>query len=382
MIGASLITLLVIPIIVEAAHAPLILPLVASQKEILTKVTLLYGDNTQRQPTEHIAVFHISCDGDDGNHWTFGDRTDSFVWSFSGNRPNIVTSIPNVSLDSEWRRLNKDIYFCMSSPILPDTHFAKLMEKFETKVVSFWMDTAIPYEINDNNYNRIVGEMVIGGSNPARYVPGTTKSIRLKTLSALNTIQDEWVANSYSKMSIGGQPAPETVHLSINTVGEWSSVSGAVYDLIFGAVGPADDGVFDCRDADKIKSVDIDQLHIDSKMLYIQRHDGSCLITIEKVGFHYDFQLFVGNDILRHFHFAVSFDAEQGDFAHFSTRKDANYPATFQQNSKKRPISQSQNIEQSQKKTALNPGTSRFKTDTVEPSVDESRNIHPISVPK
>lgn len=307
---------------------PIIMPLVYTPQFYATRVFVTYGESTSRFPTQHAALLDASCETDDGSFGFVDDRSDKVIWGGlgfrrrSGNRPDGVTSITGQALEYYTRIDHSAIRFCIRSPWNQETYFGKLMEKFTKKVVSFWADTSLHFYDTEPHEYLITGEMVVGGVNPKRFVAGSTKSFELRPIHASEDVSKRWVSKNSVQLRIGDEVYPHPINVGIWLGESESLVAPLIYDRIFSEVHFADEDIFPCFQASRVKPLVVGNLEIPAKMLYVFDKNGWCTVTIKKFILDDTFLFEMGIDLLRQFHLAISFDHNGSSFAHVSTRVD------------------------------------------------------------
>lgn len=376
MISNQRLTLLIFTVLLNRVQGtrsgetePLILPLLAVEYAYATRVFVTYGD-TDRHPSSHLAYLYSQC-GNDDYVWESGERTDKVLWNgigfstTSGNRPNSVTFIESQALDSSVRAEYQELFFCWKSPSIRGTHFERLMSGFTDKTIAFWSDLSVrddlhhrfqsivthptlPGETNPNT-NLIVGEMTVGGVNRRRFVQGSTVSIRLKSLHPQdpNDMPHGWESLEPVSIKIGRINIQQQyiVKFNIDYHNSEAIVTPMIFELLFQDIPSLDQyQIFNCEDASYINSLDIGPWHIEPHMMYRKSSEGYCFLVFQEGVLPGPLSIMVDVFLLRHFHFAVTFDAERGDFVRLSTRletQDEKQSKTAQSN----PNAQSQNIE-------------------------------------
>ena len=309
--------------------------------------TMLYRSN-RHSATKAVATLSLHCSTDevDSESNIPGEKTLVLgQWDYRNMEPTAAITFTNNEEPIFSHFLNM-YSFCVKTIARYDTLLARLLKKFDKKMVSFWWDSKTPLYGGEAPINAI-GEVALGGTNPARFVADTEVRIKVDPLNNSPFAKTFWVPTQQLPVRIGNKATNKRHKLSIDIKG-FSSIPTEVYDAITAQLRserafsiaslkflPAEIAqkvglysdfkdsieVFDCKDASKLLPLHIGPLKITPKMLYERVTGNQCRITLRK-NMHSTLQnnIEIGIDLIRHFYFSINFDADNGDSVVFATR--------------------------------------------------------------
>lgn len=220
---------------------------------------------------------------------------------------------------------------CIKSLSNTQDPFKNLMDKFGTKVVSFWFSGT--YATSTNSPSAVIGEMGIGNPNLKRISPGNQVKITLVSLRDPRMVPHIWQSRDMIELKIN-QDVPEMNGRCFMTFDYGSHPFGLpanVFDTIVDGLRRADMPAtpaspaisadqqhhdspiksFVCQDAENLPDLHFGSLIVNKRQLYVVR-DEVCILKIYPAapmpgGLC---QYLFGSLILRSFHVTVDYDQE------------------------------------------------------------------------
>ena len=332
-----------------APRSPIVFPLMYSSSQPFIKGWLTSAAGSQA-PTPFYGLMRTTCVND-------GVSTDPIkqgqqvLWGATSAEP-VTTSVRN---NLFYREDPKLATMCFKSPSVEGSAFSQLIKKAPNPVISYWWDTSIPFGSKQAE-DQVYGEMTIGGSNPSRFDASKSKKFRLVALSTDNIMDQEWTAQEAETVKIGTDGREKSAEITfspsslvtllppdlyssfvapLNQQGPTSRVGSVDQNLQKRARKPP--VIFDCTDMRKLQPLFLGTIKIAPSKMVVQKGDGKCSVTVKSDTYINPDGVILGNDVLRHFHVAVTFNPN-GDVLELSARTDGEppqAPATPQQPKRK-----------------------------------------------
>ena len=269
--------------------------------------------------------------------------------SWSYNRPSTDRPSSIITFDEgETAHTYSGMFpFCIRRIDEYDTLLKRLLRKYNNKMISFWFDLTTPIN-GEEMTTHPIGEMTVGGMNPARFT-GTATKIKIAMDMPSNYPSSFWIPERPLAISVGNKrfnrplkvmfdleddnvvpydlfdaiTAPLKAELKY-TVGLMKGMPRDTNKKIMSYLDldkPID--VFDCKDSSKLLPLRVGPITITPQMMYKKISDEKCTISLVRSdipGFNDD--LVIGMDIISQFYFSIQYDSQNGDSILFSTRKE------------------------------------------------------------
>ena len=244
---------------------------------------------------------------------------------------------------------NERPMFCVGA-INHDSHLARILRRFDKKMVSFWWDSTTElYRYHGTSHP--IAELAIGGVNPSRFVPSTEMRVKLAPVDDGDDAVIEWKPVTGTIIRVGSSlqnwDKDTTFDIGLRSfipTDIYDAITKPLRDEIAYTVGlmkgmPQDTNmrimqymggsepvtVFDCKDAPKLLPLHIGQLTIPPSMMFKRTSDGKCKMTLIREGYGNE-MMQIGVDLIRQFYFSIVYDSEDGSYVQFATRVEGDPP--------------------------------------------------------
>ena len=241
--------------------------------------------------------------------------------------------------------------FCIKTMSNSNNFLARILDKFDNKMISIWWDTSLPVGHSSID-EQVVAEMALGGYNQERFVPSTGVTISVSSTAHDWSTVPWWTPIENLPVRVGDNTDDFGIPVRFD-VTRVTSIPSNIYDAITKPLQlevaytlgllrgmPQDTNsrimqyayepitVFDCKDASKLLPLRIGPLTIPSNMMYKQISDEQCKIVLQKSRYEKSSShVMVGFDVIRQFYLSIYYDPENGDSLEFSTRLDGEVPS-------------------------------------------------------
>ena len=234
---------------------------------------------------------------------------------------------------------------------------AKLLSKFEQKMVSIWWDSSVLADglsnwhssATMNDPGSVVGEMAVGGVNKDRFDDSSVTRFNLKPVIQVNGLPYVWEAESNVDIRVQDRSSGWTIPVEFDLYGKtWvpfviyeeliRPLREAIYESMLPRKLPKEIAIkiseysnevvrwFECDFAERLKALHVGGIEITPNMMFQQVTAEKCIITLGVLSKSHFNKMWVGADIIQHFYFTINWDSVNGDFVQFAHRKEGTRP--------------------------------------------------------